>query len=112
MSFAAARPETRTLMFYDANKRSALLSYALWLFGGWFGLHRFYNGRPGSAFLLIALHIIGFVLTVVFIGYAILGIVWLWILIDALLIPAWVRGYNTRLAEMLDRGEVPGPFAR
>ncbi|HEX6740795.1 MAG TPA: TM2 domain-containing protein, partial [Sphingomicrobium sp.] len=56
---------------------SAGVAYLLWFFLGWISAHRFYLGRPGTAILQIlsCFILIGFI----------------WILIDAFLIPGMIR---------------------
>lgn len=62
------------------------LAYALWFFLGFLSGHRFYLGRPVSAILQIVSFFI-------LIGF-------LWLLIDAFLIPGMVR---EKQAELRDR---------
>ena len=52
-------------------------AYVLWFFGWWLSAHRFYLGRPGTAVLQILSYfiLIGFV----------------WVIIDAFLIPGMIR---------------------
>lgn len=52
-------------------------TYLLWLFLGGVSAHRFYLGRPGSAFLQIALNLIA------------IGLIWT--LLDVFFIPGMVR---------------------
>ncbi|WP_019904676.1 TM2 domain-containing protein [Methylobacterium sp. 77] len=61
------------------------LAYALWFFLGIVSAHRFYLGRPGTAILQIVsyLFLVGFI----------------WLLIDAFLIPAMVRGKQGELRD-------------
>jgi TM2 domain-containing membrane protein YozV len=63
--------------------RTVLVAYLLWFFLGFLSGHRFYLHRPGTAILQILLNciVIGFV----------------WVLIDALLIPGMVRNENAKL---------------
>ena len=68
---------------------------------GAFGGHRFYNGRTGSAVAQLLLTIIGLLLTVVVVGFLFLLVVAIWALVDAFLIPEWVRKHNFLLAEKL-----------
>ncbi|WP_341666795.1 TM2 domain-containing protein [Alcaligenes sp. SDU_A2] len=88
-------------MLYDANKKSVGVAYLLWFFLGSLGGHRFYAGKTGSAVALLATTILGSLLTVVGVGLFLLGIVVLWVLIDAFLIPGWIRSTNTLLAATL-----------
>ncbi|NYT38900.1 NINE protein [Allopusillimonas soli] len=92
-------------MFYDANKKSLGVTYLLWFFLGAVGGHRFYLGKTGSAIAIPVLAIIGFLTAPIGIGLAILVAVGIWVLVDAFLIPGWIRGMNTKLARALSNGE-------
>jgi TM2 domain-containing membrane protein YozV len=83
--------DTRVLMLYEANKKTALVAYILWFFLGWFGGHNFYLGRTGVAVaqLILSLTVVGLIITIV------------WVLVDAFLIPSWVRQQNNLLAALL-----------
>lgn len=83
--------DARVLMLYEANKKTALVAYLLWFFLGLFGAHNFYLGRIGVAVtqLILSLILIGLAVTVV------------WVLVDAFLIPGWVRRQNNLLATQL-----------
>jgi len=83
--------DTRVLMLYEANKSTALIAYILWFFLGCFGGHNFYLGRTGVAVtqLILSLPIVGLVITII------------WVLVDAFLIPGWVRRQNNLLAAQL-----------
>jgi TM2 domain-containing membrane protein YozV len=83
--------DARMLMLYEANKKTALVAYLLWFFLGWFGGHNFYLGRIGVAItqLILSLTVVGLVITIV------------WVLVDAFLIPGWVRQQNNLLAAQL-----------
>jgi hypothetical protein len=39
----------------DREAKKPVVAYIFWLFLGWFGAHRFYAGRPKSAFAMLAL---------------------------------------------------------
>jgi TM2 domain-containing membrane protein YozV len=83
--------DARVLMLYEANKKTALVAYLLWFFLGLFGGHNFYLGRTGVAVtqLILSLILIGMVITI------------FWVLVDAFLIPGWVRRQNNLLATQL-----------
>ena len=83
--------DTRVLLLYEANKKTALVAYLLWFFLGLFGGHNFYLGRTGVAVtqLILSLIFIGMVITI------------FWVLVDAFLIPGWVRRQNNLLATQL-----------
>ena len=88
--------DTRALMFFDANKKQNLVAYMLWFFVGLFGGHNFYLGRTGVAIaqLILTLTIIGVLVTL------------FWHLVDAFLIPGWVRRQNNLLAAQLGAGPI------
>ena len=83
--------DARILMLYEANKKTALVAYLLWFFLGWFGGHNFYLERTGVAVtqLILSLTVVGLVITII------------WVLVDAFLIPGWVRRQNNLLAAQL-----------
>jgi TM2 domain-containing membrane protein YozV len=83
--------DTRALMLYEANKKTALLAYILWFFLGLFGGHNFYLKRTGVAVaqLILSLTLVGMLVTV------------FWVFVDAFLIPGWVRRENNLLAAQL-----------
>ena len=75
----------------EAAMNIVVLSGAMLFFLGWFGGHNFYLGRTGVAVaqLILTLTIIGSIITIV------------WVLVDAFLIPSWVRQQNNLLAAQL-----------
>jgi TM2 domain-containing membrane protein YozV len=83
--------DARVLMLYEANKKTALVAYLLWFFLGLFGAHNFYLGRTGVAVtqLILSLILVGMIITI------------FWVLVDAFLIPSWVRRQNNLLAAQL-----------
>jgi TM2 domain-containing membrane protein YozV len=83
--------DTRALMLFEANKKTALVAYLLWFFVGIFGGHNFYLKRTGVAVAQL-------ILSITVVGLAVTAI---WILVDAFLIPGWVRNQNNLLATQL-----------
>src|SRR5215204_2579405 len=82
--------DTRALMMFEANKKWVAVSYLLWFFLGMFGGHRFYNGRTGSAVAQLLMTIFGFIFLAAFgLGLLLLIPVWVWMIVDAFLIPGW-----------------------
>src|ERR1700744_6454013 len=91
---AAQRPrskEGRPLLVFAPPRKSAVIAYILWFFLGWFGAHNFYLGRKGVgiAQVLLTISLVGWLITVV------------WVLVDAFLIPGWVRRENNLLLMQL-----------
>ena len=73
------------------DSKSIGAAYLLWLFFGGFGAHRFYLGRTGSGFAMLALTIVGAVTLLVGVGAILLLVVGTWALVDAFLIPGMIR---------------------
>src|SRR6201984_588524 len=73
--------DPRAMMLFEANKKTALVAYILWFFLGLLGGHNFYLKRTGVAVaqLILTLTVVGSLIQIV------------WVLIDAFLIPGWVR---------------------
>jgi hypothetical protein len=111
-----SRGDTRAQLEYDASKKSVLVNYLLWFFLSFLSIHRFYVHKWLSGFLQLAVGVIGWValFPAIFIGLssvddpvlnsiALLGtlpFLWImWILLDAIFIPSWVRRYNQRLVQ-------------
>jgi len=69
------------MMLFEANRKTVLAAFLLWFFLGLFGAHNFYLGRTGVAVaqLILSITIIGMLITIV------------WAIVDAFLIPGWVR---------------------
>jgi TM2 domain-containing membrane protein YozV len=83
--------DTRAMMLFESNKKTASVAYLLWLFLGLLGGHNFYLRRTWIAVAQL-------VLTITYVG---LVISLPWIIIDAFLIPGWVRNQNVSLAARL-----------
>jgi TM2 domain-containing membrane protein YozV len=83
--------DTRALMLFEANKKTAIVAYLLWFFVGLFGGHNFYLKRTGVAVtqLILSITLVGMLITMV------------WVLVDAFLIPGWIRNQNNILAMQL-----------
>lgn len=101
MTDNSAQNAAYSTMLFEASKKSTGVAYLLWFFLGGFGGHRFYCGRAGSAIFLLILSLIGWLTLLAGIGFFFLGIVGLWVLIDAFLIPGWLRQSNTELARRI-----------
>lgn len=94
--------DVQVMMRYDANKKSVGVAYLLWFFFGYFGGHRFYLQRTGSAVVMLLIFLISIPLTFVLIGYIGIAIVAIWYVVDAFLIPGITRDYNNRLISTLN----------
>lgn len=95
----APSADARARMRFDAGRRSLVIAYLLWFFLGYFGVHRFYLGRVGSGIVMLLISLVSIPLAWILIGYLGFGLIFLWWLLDALLIPGMVTRYNARLAQ-------------
>jgi TM2 domain-containing membrane protein YozV len=95
--------DVQQTMLYDANKKSVGLAYALWFFFGPLGGHRFYAGKMGTAVAMLAITLISFLLMVAYVGFLTILISVMWCLVDAFLIPGWIRAHNNSLIASLTK---------
>lgn len=91
--------DTRAMMRFEAQKRSALIAYILWFFLGYFGAHRFYAGQTGSGVVMLVLFFVSLLLSVVAVGVLGFLVLGLWLFIDIFLIPGMVERYNNALLD-------------
>ncbi len=68
-----------------------IVVYLIWFFLGNLGVHRMVTGRVGTGVLMLVLHGLGWLTWWLGIGLFIWGVVGIWWLIDAFLIPGWLR---------------------
>lgn len=94
----------QSMLMYEANKKSAVIAYVLWFFLGQLGVHRLYLGREGSGIFMALFCVASYILCLVLIGFVGLGILYVWWLIDALLIPGMLQDENVKLARRLSVG--------
>jgi TM2 domain-containing membrane protein YozV len=99
----AVSGDARAMMLFEANKKSVVVAYLLWFFFGVLGGHRFYAGKTGSAVAQLLLFIFGIILSIVVVGFLLLIPLGIWVLVDAFLIPGWIRNQNSLLAMQLGR---------
>jgi TM2 domain-containing membrane protein YozV len=79
-----------------AQRKSIGVAYLLWFFLGLLSVHRFYLDRPGTAILQIVLNCL------------IVG--WVWVLVDAFLIPGMIREHDERVRGRLMTAAGGGPL--
>lgn len=89
--------DANSMMLYESAKKSDGRAYFLLGALGYFGGHRFYMDRSGSAVTMLVISIFSIPLCFVFVGFFGLFAVALWILIDAFTLHDWIRSHNTEL---------------
>lgn len=93
--------QSQRIMEYDALSKSPVLAYILWFFLGFLGAHRMYSDRVLSGLVMLVLHGIGWLTTPILIGWVFVALWAVWWVIDAFLIPGWLRVHNLRIARHL-----------
>lgn len=89
--------DTKTLLQYEANKKSVVVAYLLLIFLGAIGVHRFYAGATKSGVIMLCLFILSCILLFAFIGtfgFIILGIWWF---VDLFLLHGLISSHNNNL---------------
>ncbi|MCW3474911.1 TM2 domain-containing protein [Rhodovastum sp. RN2-1] len=85
----------RGLALNESGRKSLRAAYVLWFVLGHVGAHRFYLDRKATALAMPVLFVLSAAATTVTrIGGLGLVTLLLWALIDAALIPSWVREHN------------------
>lgn len=83
------------------DAKSAGIAYALWFFTGFLGGHRFYLGKTGTGIAQLILFILGIFTIMFVVGIFMLGIVGIWVLVDAFLIPGMIKSDKDLLRSKL-----------
>ncbi|WP_083411150.1 TM2 domain-containing protein [Arthrobacter sp. UCD-GKA] len=78
------------------NSKSTGVAYVLWFFLGQLGIHKFYLNQTGMGVLYLVLGVVGWATTFLFVGFLILGVLWLLMIVDLFLIPGRVNQLNSR----------------
>jgi TM2 domain-containing membrane protein YozV len=96
-----SREQSRSVLEYEAQRKSVMVAYVLWFFLWFVAGHRFYAGKPLSAILQLLLHAIGWATAWLLFGYIFLAVWGVWWVIDALLIPGWIRDRNMQIVRSI-----------
>lgn len=104
------------------DRKSTLVAYILWFFFYGLAAHRFYLGYIRSAIAMLTITALGFILTLggtimlnvprnadfyslgftlFLIGFILLGIILVWAILDAFLIPGMIREQKKQLRQHL-----------
>jgi TM2 domain-containing membrane protein YozV len=91
----------------QSNQKTPTVAYLLWFFLGGFGVHRFYMGRKGSGFAMLALFLASTVLSVIGIGLLGYLALMIWWVADAFMIKGWFNTQTTAQVESADETQPP-----
>ena len=103
------------------HSKSTGLTYVLWFFLGTLGIHKFYMGRAGLGAMYLICGFIGWIMILgqplasgsapVFIGAALLGFIFIMLIIDLFTIPRQIRKvYETKELELKSTITPSEPF--
>lgn len=74
----------------DSEKANTVVTWILWIFLGMWGAHRFYLKRS-NAILMLVLTVIGYITTIILIGFLILFVTWIWWIVDAFYLNQYLK---------------------
>lgn len=83
------------------DRKSVVVAYLLLIFAGWFGVHRFYLGRTGSAVAQLLMTLVGLFTFLLVIGIVPLAIVGIWLVVDLFLVPGIVESQKDSMRQRL-----------
>jgi TM2 domain-containing membrane protein YozV len=86
---------------YEAGRKSLPVAYLLWFLLGYGGVHRMYLGHWISGLLMLALLGVSTLFTIILVGYVGYGLIFIWWVLDSLLIPGMAQRSNDRLIDSL-----------
>lgn len=86
--------EFRKVLALSIGRKSVVVALVLWFFFGYLGIHRMYLGKVASGVMMAVITVLG-VLTMVFmVGFLLLFIVFIWWVVDFVLIILQARKHN------------------
>lgn len=81
--------------------KSVATAYLIWFFLGWFGVHKYYLGSPGSGTLYLVLTLFGLLTCLLLIGLLPLSLVGLGWLVDAFTLTGQVDEANIKVKKQI-----------
>ena len=89
--------DAKTLLQYEANKKSVVVAYLLLLFLGSFRVHRFYAGSVKSGAITLSLFVLSCILLFAFVGAFGFIILEIWWFVDLFLLHGVISSYDNDL---------------
>lgn len=89
--------QTESQVIVVRSEKSVGIAYALLIFFGQLGLHRFYLNRVGSGSAQAVLGILGWGTAFFIVGFLLLIPLWIWLMVDVFLTAGMVRRANEGL---------------
>jgi len=86
--------ELKNALALSIGRKSVVVALVLWFFLGGIGAHRMYLGKVGSGIVMALLSIFGWLTLGVLIGFLFLFIVFIWWIIDLIVIIKSVKSHN------------------
>ena len=86
--------ELKSALALSIGRRSLVAALVLWFFLGALGVHRMYLSKVGSGIVMALLTIFGWMTAAIGIGFFILFIVFIWWIVDLIVIIKSVNSHN------------------
>lgn len=86
------------------DAKSPLVAYLLAIFLWGLGAHRMYLGRWVSGLIMLAMTGLGVLTAPILIGWPLLGLVWVWTVIDLFLIPGMIEDDKNDIRRRMGSG--------
>ncbi len=83
------------------DAKSPLVAYLLAILLWGFGAHRMYLGRWLSGLVMLAMSGLGWLTAPILIGWPVLGLVWIWAVVDLFLIHGMIRDDKDEIRRQL-----------
>lgn len=86
--------ELKNALAFSIGRKSVVVALLLWFFLGGLGAHRMYLGKVGTGILMALMTFFGWLTTGVGIGFFILFLVFIWWVVDLIVIIRAVSKHN------------------
>lgn len=90
------------MMAFQVRKKDTVVAFLLWWFLGTLGGHRFYCNRPGSGAAMLVTTLLSIPLCYLCVGFIGVFAVFIWWIVDAFSISAWVQQHNQEVMNQLE----------
>ncbi len=94
--------DATVMMAFQVRKKDTLVAFLLWWFLGTVGGHRFYCNRSGSGAAMLVIAVLSVPLCYVCVGFIGLLAIFIWWIVDAFCISAWVQQHNQEVMNQLE----------
>lgn len=94
--------DATVMMAFQVRKKDTVVAFLLWWFLGTVGGHRFYCNRPGSGAAMLVTTLLSIPLCYLCVGFIGMFAIFIWWIVDAFFLGAWVQQYNQEVMNQLE----------